>query len=97
MSPSSASGLHAPGEQRAATRACSWLMPALWVAGAAADGHLQVSQWQWLAPHSQDRFLLVGPPAVGVAHILLGQLRQQPEPTFRSLSCCQNPGLCLWC
>ena len=58
MSPSSASGLHAPGEQRAATRACSWLMPALWVAGAAADGHLQVSQWQWLAPHSQDRFLL---------------------------------------
>lgn len=38
----------------AVAHACSRLMPALWVAGAAVDGHSQVSQWQRLAPHSQD-------------------------------------------
>lgn len=69
-------------------------MLALWVAGAAVDGHAQVSQWQRLAPlrtvEGSAWPLLVGPAAVGVADTLLGQLRQHPESTFRSLGCCQN-------
>ena len=102
MSPSSASGLHAPGDQG------QWLMPAL--------GSCLLSGWrgqQLMATHKSPNgsgwpltlrtvegsawFLLVDPAAVDVAHTLLGQLRQQLEPAFRSLGCCQNPGLCLWC
>lgn len=95
MSPSSASGLHAPGEQG------QQLVPAL--------GSCLRSGWQGqqlMAIHKSPNgsawpltlrtvegsawLLLVGPATVGVANTLLGQLRQQSEPTFRSLGCYQN-------
>ena len=102
MSASSTSGLHAPEEpgQQLVPALGSCLLSGWWGQQLMAT-HKSPTGSGWpltlRAVEGGAWFLLVGPPAVGVAHTLLGQLRQQLEPTFRSLGCCQNPGLCLWC